>query len=150
MFYGTHLAVHGLGGILVYRHHTRRSPANSMVTGVSLSNFSDNLTLQSPLVYNITGNYTFQFPVAIESPLSSHQLQNQTMTSSDVLENQVPIRFESFEVMADERMRQGKLLEVRSDDEYSGLEATDLSGDHVQKLVLEDDETLDCWRMMKP
>ncbi|KAM0063956.1 putative FAS1 domain-containing protein [Helianthus debilis subsp. tardiflorus] len=144
MFYGTHLAVHGLGGILEYRHHTRRSPANSTVTGASLSNFSGNFTLQSPPVYNITGNYTFQFPVAIESPLSSHQSQNQTVTPPDVLQNQVPIRSESFEVMADERMRRGKLLEVRSDGEYSGLEATDLSGDHVQQLVMEDDETLDC------
>ncbi|MFS7984647.1 hypothetical protein Hanom_Chr11g00988941 [Helianthus anomalus] len=133
MFYGTHLAVHGLGGILEYRHHTRRSPVNLTVTGASLSNFSRNLTLQSPPVYNITGNYTFQFLMAIESPLSSHQSQNQTVTSLDVLQNQ--------------RMRKGKLLEVRSDGEYNGLEATDLSRNHVQQLVIEDDETLDCWRV---
>lgn len=127
MHYGRNMAVHGLGGILEYRrHHTRNSPAN----------ISGNATLpnrSSPPAYNITGNYTFQFPVAIQSPLSSHQTQNQKVLSPDPLsttngsDKQAPIRSASVDFKAKEhRSSRVKLLEVSS-------ESIDV-----------DDETLDC------
>ncbi|KAK1440319.1 hypothetical protein QVD17_06144 [Tagetes erecta] len=132
MFYGRDMAVHGLGGILEYRHHTRSSPAN-------LSGNFTSPNRSSPPIYNITGNYTFQFPVAIQSPLSSHRTQNQTVLSPDPSSttngsdkhvhsssNQTPIRSASVDFKAEEHKSRVKLLEVSS--ESTGM----------------DDETLDC------
>ncbi|KAI3675894.1 hypothetical protein L1987_85490 [Smallanthus sonchifolius] len=164
MFYGRNMAVHGLGGILEYRHHTRNPPANRTVTGATLSNLGGNLTFRSPFpdlsnrssppppVYNITGNYTFQFPVSIQSPLSSHRTQNQTVSSPDLTDgidkqlppsaNQAPIHSASIDFRAEERKPRSKLLELRSDDTYSLSPATDPTGNRL--LTPEDDKTLDC------
>ncbi|XP_076960254.1 uncharacterized protein LOC143636574 [Bidens hawaiensis] len=133
MHYGRNMAVHGLGGILEYRnHHSRNSPpppVNSTGTG----------RYPPPPAYNITGNYSFQFPVAIESPLVSHLPQNQTVNALpaadgegiDKSPNSGPIHSESYKAKADERVRRGRLLELASDDD-------------VRQLSQEDDETLDC------
>ncbi|XP_076919738.1 uncharacterized protein LOC143580655 [Bidens hawaiensis] len=132
MHYGRNMAVHGLGGILEYRHHhSRNSPANSAGTGRS----------PPPPAYNITGNYSFQFPVAIESPLASHLPQNQTVSNADgdKRPNSGPVRSESFKVKAEEGMRRGRLLEIGSDEMYDLL-----ASDDVKELSQEDDETLDC------
>ncbi|KAK9069563.1 hypothetical protein SSX86_011467 [Deinandra increscens subsp. villosa] len=169
MFYGREMAVHGLGGILEYRHHTRRPPANGSVTaGASLSNLSGNFSTQSPAVselanrssdlpptppppvYNITGNYSFQFPVAIQSPLSSHQTQNQTVSLRDASPmvhgtdkhstpspKQAPIYSSTSVSAGGERRPRSKLLELSSDDDtYSLSPATDSTG--------MDDKNLDC------
>lgn len=79
IFYGRNIAVHGLDGILEYRPHTRDLPANSTVTGETLSNLSGNVTLQSPIM-EIKGNYTFQFPKATPPPPPpSNSTLNQTV-----------------------------------------------------------------------
>ncbi|XP_076939453.1 uncharacterized protein LOC143608191 [Bidens hawaiensis] len=131
MHYGRNMAVHGLGGILEYRHHHTRNSPPPPVNSTSTRRYPP------PPAYNITGNYSFQFPVAIESPLASHIPQNQTVNAlpnadgegTDKSPDSGP---ESFKVKAEERVRRGRLLELASDDDVRQLSHE------------EDDETLDC------
>ncbi|KAD3067330.1 hypothetical protein R6Q59_018597 [Mikania micrantha] len=149
MFYGREITVHGLGGILEYRYHTRHPPAN--LSG-NITFQSPNRSAHSPQTYNITGNYTFQFPVAIESPLSSHRKLNQTVSSPETLSSvdgndlhsppstnrteSIPIRSATSNFRGEERTPRSKLLEVSSDVPYDPSPATESTG--------VDAKTLDC------
>ncbi|KAK1407287.1 hypothetical protein QVD17_38901 [Tagetes erecta] len=141
MFYGRDMAVHGLGGILEYRHHTRSSPAN-------LSGNFTSPNRSSPPIYNITGNYTFQFPVAIQSPLSSHRTQNQIVLSPDPSSttngtdkhvhsssNQTPIRSASVDFKAEEHKSRVKLLEVSTESTGLDDEAVKSSFGHLGENI---------------
>lgn len=157
MFYGRDIVVHGLEGILEYRSNSRSLPANLTVTSAKLSGnlteLGSNSTQEPPIpfsqpisVYNVTGNYTFQLPVDIQSPPPSYLKRNQRvtdqMTSGIANDSSSNSSSDSFKLSGEKRRL--KLLEVSSDDEDVFLPATESNGNRLQQFTHVDEETLGC------
>lgn len=126
MFYGRDIAVHGLGGILEYRSHSRNpSPASSAVANMTVgASLSGNFTLPE-----IIGNYTFEFPSPSPPPppAGNVNVSVQSSVAAPVAPNQAPV------------MTRAKLLELSSEGMYGVSSVKEPVGDRLRHYSLVDD-----------